>query len=68
MSTQEQILSEIEAFLTREGMAPTAFGLAAMRDKGFVNRLRAGGNITVTTADRLRNFMASHHSARKEVA
>lgn len=51
------LVADIEAFLTSSGMAPTTFGRLAVNDGKFVGRLRHGGSVTLTTADRVRTFM-----------
>ena len=40
-------------------MAETTFGRLAVNDGKFVARLRAQGNITFATAERVRAFIAS---------
>lgn len=59
MSTQEQLLAEIEAFLLPRRMAETTFGRMAVNDGKFVARLRAGGNMTLATVERVRQFIKS---------
>ena len=58
-----QLLVEIEAFLDRTGTAATTFGLRSVNDGKLVDRLRAGGNVTLPTADRIRVSMATWEDA-----
>lgn len=59
MSTQAQLLSEIETFLRGRKMAETTFGRLAVNDGKFVARLRAGANMTLATIAKARQFMAA---------
>lgn len=58
----EALLSEIDAHLTWRAaqgrrLAETTFGLQAVNDGKLVTRLRAGGEITVGKAQRIREWM-----------
>lgn len=55
-----QFAADVEAFLTRTGMAPSQFGRAAVNDTHFVFHLRAGRSPSLRMVDRVRAFMASH--------
>ncbi len=57
MSTHDKLLSEIESFLDRTGMAHTTFGLRAVNDAKLVGHLRAGGDVRTRTADRILKFI-----------
>ena len=57
MTPQDQLLSEVEAFLEARKLAPTKFGRLAVNDGKLVSRLRAGANMTISTLDRVRAFM-----------
>lgn len=50
-------LDEVEAFLTANGVTPTAFGAEAMNDPQFVFDLREGRAVRLTTVDRVRAYM-----------
>lgn len=67
MSTRDQILSEIEAFLVRHRMSAGEFGVRCMRNPSFVYRLRRGQGILDSSIDRVRAYMATFESplARK---
>lgn len=56
MSTPH-LLTEIDAFLVRSGMAESTFGQKAVREWRLVPRLRQGGDVTTRTAERIRSFM-----------
>jgi hypothetical protein len=56
------LLDEIEAFLIRHGMAPTAFGDGALGDRHFVRQLRAGRRLWPETEAKVRTFMAAYVS------
>jgi len=60
MSTRDQILSEIEAFLVRHGMSAGDFGVRCMRNPSFVYRLRRGQGILDSSIDRARAFMIEY--------
>ena len=54
------ILHDIESFLAETGMSATYFGKRAVNNSELVDRLRAGGDVTIRTADRVRAFMADN--------
>ncbi|WBQ15018.1 hypothetical protein [Sphingobium yanoikuyae] len=54
------LLRDVEAYLARTGMAPTAFGVGALRDRHFVRQLRNGRRTFRETEDKVRIFMATH--------
>jgi hypothetical protein len=64
MSTREELLSEIDAFLRRHDMAPTRLGKEALRDPSFVMRLRDmrsdRGGPRSDTIDRIRQWMREY--------
>jgi hypothetical protein len=62
MTAREALLSDIDAFLARHGMPDSRFGRDAVNDSHLLRRMRAGGDVTLGTADRLRAFMASHET------
>jgi hypothetical protein len=57
MSTKDELLGEIAAFLAETAMAPSTFGRHAVNDGKFVGRLRNGAGLTVATVDRVRDYM-----------
>lgn len=60
----DKLLSEIETFIEKHKMSPTAFGEASMGDRHLVRRLKGGGSVTLDTADRLRVYMAEYRAPR----
>lgn len=60
MSTRDQILAEIEAFLVRHDMSAGTFGIKCMRNPSFVYRLRNGQGILDSSIDKVRAFMADY--------
>jgi len=61
----EVLLSEIDAFLARHGMAASRFGALAMGDHRFVFTLRRGSAPRTTTVDRVRAFMRDYRPKRR---
>jgi hypothetical protein len=61
MNTKDHLLHDVEAFLSGRGMSATAFGLLSVNDGKFVARLRSGANMTLSTVDRVREFLATTH-------
>jgi len=52
------ILNEIEAFLEEADMSASYFGKRAVGNSELVTRLRSGGDVTLRTAERVREFIA----------
>jgi hypothetical protein len=63
MTTQAELLAEIEAFLRHRKMAETTFGRLAVNDGKFMGRLRAGANMTLATVERVRVFIRENSCA-----
>jgi len=61
-------LAEIEAFLSETGMFPSHFGRDATNDTSLVTRLRRGSDVTLSTAQRVRSFMAEYRKAHGKPA
>jgi hypothetical protein len=57
MSTREELLKEIDAFLQQTGMTKSVFGTLAANDDKFVERVRGGAGFTVRKLDSVRKFM-----------
>jgi sulfate adenylyltransferase subunit 2 len=62
-SSAAAFLSEIEAFLARERVGPSAFGRAAVGDPNFVRELRGGRAPSLRLVDRTRAYMAGRRRA-----
>lgn len=56
--THLQVFSEeVEKYLARTKLKPTAFGVAAVGDPNFVFELRAGREPRIGTIDKVRQFL-----------
>ena len=55
----DPILAEIEAFLSRSGVTPTAFGVKALNDPTLVRELRQGRECKRATRARIQEFIRS---------
>lgn len=60
----QDILTEIEGFCERHGLAETRFGEMAMGDKPFVRQLREGRDVRMSTVEKVRAFMASYEAGK----
>lgn len=52
------LLTDIQAFLTKSGMGPSYFGKAACGNSELVERLENGKTVTIATAEKVRSFIA----------
>lgn len=57
---QNNLLSEIDAFLAETGMGPSYFGKQATGNSEVVSRLREGRRVWPETETKLRAFMIAH--------
>ena len=57
MNDRDLLLQQIEEFLVRTGWRKSRFGQLAVNDPALVTRLRAGSDVTLGMAQRLRDFM-----------
>jgi hypothetical protein len=64
MLTHQEFLAEIDAFLERTGMSPSALGRAAVNDPSFVRDIRSGRSPQLAIIARLDNFMRAHADGR----
>ena len=63
MDPTEQFISEIDAFLTRSGMTPTAFGWDALKDPNFVGDLKKKGRQpTLGVVGRVQSYIRSRET------
>ena len=53
----EQLLADIEIFLSETGMGPAYFGQVAARDSTLLKRLRRGGRVWPDKETEIRSFM-----------
>lgn len=68
MSETQILLSEIDDFLRRTGMAATTFGQKSVRNWKIVDHLRSGGDTGLKTAARIRAFMAEYPKDKSKAA
>ena len=56
------LIREIDAFLARKDVAMTesTFGNRVAKDGKFVKRLRDGGQVTLATAERVRDYIRDY--------
>ena len=57
MSGNQRLLDEILAFCAATDMAETTFGQKAVHEWSLVERLRDGRDVSLRTADRVREFI-----------
>ena len=55
----EEIATEIDEFLSRTGMPPSAFGWGAIGDPNLVRHLKAGRELKIKTVLRIKKFIDS---------
>lgn len=60
MSLVQELIGQIDAYITRRGIKETTFGRLAVDDGKFVGRLRAGKGVTVGLLERARQYMADN--------
>ena len=56
----EELLKDIEAYCRQAGIAESTFGRHAINDGKLCSRLRAGKNVTLGTAERVRTYIKSN--------
>jgi hypothetical protein len=59
-----EILKDVHAFVRETGISETALARCALNDGSAIARLRAGKNMTLRNADRLRAFMIAERARR----
>lgn len=64
ITPEKKLLSEIQAFCARSGMAETTFGQRAVHQWRLVDHLKTGRTVTLSTAERVREFIASNSRTR----
>lgn len=62
------LLTDIQAFCEANGISLSDFGEMAMRDRGFATRLRNGRDVKLSTAARVRQFMAEYPTEQADAA
>ena len=66
MTSTQELLSELEAFLDKTGMRPTTFGLLSCNDAHAIRRLREGYGVTMRRADTMRQFMRDYRPEKPQ--
>lgn len=62
MKDESPLVDEIEAFLRESGMGEKTFGHRVQREWRLVDRLRAGGDVTTRTAEKIRAFISDYRT------
>lgn len=65
MSSTEKLLTDIETFMRRHAINATTFGMLAAKNPALLIHLRAGGDVRLRTADRIRSFMVDYAASNK---
>lgn len=65
MTTKAQFIADIDAYLVQSGMTETDFSRRSCNNPSFVFRLRKGADVTLSTVDRVRRFMADNPSPQR---
>lgn len=58
-----QLIADIETFCAAHGISESRLGVMVIGDKHLVKRLRRGGDVRVSTVDRVRHFMLTYRDA-----
>ena len=66
MDDAAALVSDIEDYCRRHGMAESTFGRLVVNDGKFVGRLRAGGRVTTATLDKIRDYIAETHTSSRK--
>jgi hypothetical protein len=64
--TSPELLAKIRAFLAKSGMGPSYFGYLAANDGKLVDRLEAGGEVTLAKASQILRFIEDREAAKAE--
>lgn len=62
------LLGEIDAFLAKHGLSESQFGTLATNDKNLVPDLRDGRDVRMSTAEKIRDFMADYRPDQQAAA
>lgn len=61
---RDQIIKQIKAFAERKRMSLHALSVAATGDRGFINRLISGKNVTLDKLEKIQAYMREHKNRR----
>lgn len=62
------LVEDIERFCSTHKMAESQFGILALNDKNLVPQLRAGRDVRMSTAERVREFIAVYRPEQDAAA
>lgn len=68
MTSEADILADIERFRAEHGVPETTFGRRAASDPNLIAGLRAGRELRRSTEQRVRNFMISFRPSNGQAA
>ena len=60
LTPSEVFLAQVEAFLARTGITPTAFGKLVLNDPSLVFDLRNGRRPSIDVCDKIMKYMAKN--------
>ena len=60
MKTRASVIARVRAFLEETGMSPHRFGVEAVGDHKFMQRLESGAGITLTVIERAEAFIGAY--------
>ncbi|MFN3474055.1 MAG: hypothetical protein ACK4ZW_08425 [Blastomonas sp.] len=63
-----EMLERIEAFCELHGMGAAAFGRASIGDPSLITNLRGTRSLTLKTANKIADFMASYEAQQADAA
>jgi len=63
MLTADTFKAEIESFLSKSGMTPTAFGRAVVSDPNFVRDVRLGRMPSLRLVEKVQTYIHQHEAA-----
>ncbi|MET3826534.1 hypothetical protein ABIC16_002227 [Sphingomonas sp. PvP055] len=63
LASDADVLAKIEAFCEANGLKPTTFGRLALGDGNLVSNLKAERSLTLKTAARVLDFIATYQPA-----
>lgn len=66
MTTRDQLVRDIEAFLREHGMRPTMFGKLSLNDPALMGELRKGRDLRTETVDRIRKYMQTYKPPKRK--
>lgn len=67
-TTRTEFIERAEAFLVQSRISERQFGIQAVGDHKFLNRLRKGAGVTLTVLEKAERFMADHSARSTEAA